>query len=67
MFLVPRTSAKILWGRVMLRYLRLGGLDGSLGLPTSSVEVTDSAERATFEHGRIRWDRASGEVTVVVR
>ena len=56
---------KTLWGRVLVRYNHIGGVDGRMGLPTSSNVVTKGGEHATFEHGLIRWDRSTGEVTVV--
>jgi hypothetical protein len=65
MFVVPHRSPRTLWGRVMLRYGKLGGLTGAMGLPTSSVTVTDAGAYATFEHGSIRWNRATGDVTVI--
>jgi uncharacterized protein with LGFP repeats len=43
-----------LWGRVLKAYLNKGGATGSLGFPTSRVQVADNhSSSGTFEHGSI--------------
>jgi SpoIID/LytB domain protein len=43
-----------LWGKVLKVYLRRGGATGSLGYPTTRVQVApDGTTSARFEHGRI--------------
>ena len=46
------------------RYRELGGFDNDLGAPTSRVDTTDGIDTATFELGRIDYDRATGIATV---
>ena len=50
-----RASApSALWGRVLDTFLAHNGVDGSLGFPTSRVQVADNGSTsATFEHGSI--------------
>lgn len=64
-FLVPRRAPRTLWGRVLLRYHKLGSVTGSLGLPTSSEARTATGALATFQGGTVIWDRATGKVSVV--
>lgn len=43
-----------LWGRVLHAYLGDGGATGSLGFPTSRVQIAnDGSSSGTFEHGSI--------------
>ncbi len=47
-------GAEALWGRVLDTFLAHNGVDGSLGFPTSRVQVADNGSTsATFEHGTI--------------
>ncbi len=64
MFLVPHSRARVLWGRILLRYQKLGSVSGRLGAPTSGMISTATGARTTFEHGGIAWDRSTGRVTV---
>ena len=46
------------------RYRELGELASDLGAPTSRANTAGSVDTATFEHGRIDYDRATGVATV---
>ena len=46
------------------KYRELGEFDSDLGAPTSRVTTADGVDTATFEHGRIDYDRATGVATV---
>jgi hypothetical protein len=46
------------------KYRELGEFDSDLGAPTSRVSTADGVDTATFEHGRIDYDRAAGVATV---
>jgi SpoIID/LytB domain protein len=47
-------GADALWGRVLDAFLAHDGVKGSLGFPTSRVQVADNGSTsATFEHGSI--------------
>jgi SpoIID/LytB domain protein len=49
------SGADALWGRVLNVFLDRGGVQGSLGFPTSRVQVAgDGSTSATFEHGSIQ-------------
>lgn len=63
-FRIGKLAARTLWGRIMLRYRKLDGIHGGLGLPMTSVEPTDVGESATFEHGSIQWDQATNTISV---
>lgn len=53
-YLKDGLGAFALWGNVMKWYGTQGGAGGSLGFPTSRVEVRENgSESATFEHGTI--------------
>jgi hypothetical protein len=60
----PDGQAKALWGRILLRYGKVGYTGGRLGLPRTSVQRVPYGSRAVFQHGTIRYDRSSGRVTV---
>jgi len=66
-YLVPQQPAYTLWGRILLRYGNLGSVTSDLGLPVSSVISTTTGQYAKFQHGTIRWDAATGDVTVEYR
>jgi SpoIID/LytB domain protein len=47
-------GANALWGRVLHKFLQRNGVSGSLGFPTSRVNVAgDDSASANFEHGSI--------------
>lgn len=46
------------------KYRELGSFDSDLGSPTSRVTTTGTVDTATFEHGRIDYDRSTGVATV---
>jgi LGFP repeat len=61
----PVTGAPVLRGPILAAYLDHGAETGSLGFPTA--EETDDGSgrrRSDFEHGTIRYDPATGAVTV---
>jgi hypothetical protein len=60
----PDGAAKALWGRILLRYGKVGYTDGRLGLPRTSVQRVSYGSRAVFQKGVIRYDHSSGRVTV---
>lgn len=62
---VPRNKpVRVLYGRILDRYRRLGFATGRLGPPTSSIRKVHGGQRATFRHGVIRWDRSSDSTSV---
>jgi uncharacterized protein with LGFP repeats len=60
----PDGEAKALWGRILLRYGKVGYTGGRLGLPRTSVQRVPYGSKAVFQHGVIRYDRSTGRVTV---
>jgi hypothetical protein len=56
----------ILYGRIRLRWGKLGGPEGALGLPLSSVRSNDERESARFENGRIVLVRDTNELVVEI-
>jgi SpoIID/LytB domain protein len=59
-------GADALWGRVLNAFLAHDGVDGSLGFPTSRVQVADDgSSSATFEHGSIQCPPAGGGACTV--
>jgi stage II sporulation protein D len=65
MFSTVKTGAHVLYGRIMHRWEREGAAFSWLGFPTTNVQQTANGLRCTFEGGRILWDKATGEFTVV--
>jgi hypothetical protein len=54
-------GADALWGRVLDAFLGHDGVKGSLGFPTSRVQVAkDGSTSATFEHGSINCPPPGG-------
>lgn len=66
---VPRDQhrIKLLYGRILARYARLGYARGRLGAPRTSVHRVDGGARAVFAHAVVRWDRSRDRVTVRYR
>jgi len=64
MYRVGKQHTYTLWGRIMIRYRKLGGITGQLGPPTSNMLPTGTGRRAEFVHGSITWNRDTGDVTV---
>jgi|RhiMethySRZTD1v2_1073278.scaffolds.fasta_scaffold38108_6 uncharacterized protein with LGFP repeats len=64
MYRVGKRQPDTLWGRVLIRYRKLGGITGRLGVPTSSMMPTGDGRKANFAKGSITWDRDTGRVTV---
>jgi len=59
-----RKRAYLLRGRILLRYRKMGGVDGKLGVPTSTLTRNGPREQVTFQHGRIVHNRVSREIQV---
>ena len=55
---------RLLFGRVLLRWIKIGGVGGALGVPTTSVDSTRKRDRARFEHGRITWNKRNDTIVV---
>jgi hypothetical protein len=55
---------RMLFGRVLRRWIKTDGVTGSLGAPTSSVSSTSARETAAFQHGRITWFKADNRIVV---
>lgn len=55
---------RLLFGRILIRWLKLGSVRGRLGAPTSSVRSSPSRQSATFRHGRITWHKSDNTVRV---
>jgi hypothetical protein len=55
---------RLLFGRVLLRWIKTGGVGGSLGAPTTSVRSSRTKDTAKFEHGSITWNRDDGTIVV---
>jgi uncharacterized protein with LGFP repeats len=55
---------RLLSGRVLIRWLKLGSARGRLGAPTSSIHASRTRETATFRHGRITWRKNDNRVIV---
>jgi uncharacterized protein with LGFP repeats len=54
-------GANALWGRVLAEFLGRNAVKGSLGFPTSRVQVADNgSSSATFEHGSIQCPPPDG-------
>jgi hypothetical protein len=65
-FWSPTTAARWLVGPILARYREEGGPAGRLGFPVSDVVTApDGTQSATFEHGAITYDPATGETDVV--
>jgi hypothetical protein len=54
----------VLYGRVRVRWIKLGGLGGPLGAPLTSLASDAARDTAKFQHGRITWYKSANEVVV---
>jgi len=61
---VSTRNAYLVRGRILIRYRKLGGVDGRLGVPTSTTTRTGPREQVTFQHGRIVHNTASRKIWV---
>jgi uncharacterized protein with LGFP repeats len=64
LYRIGRQRVYTLWGRILIRYLRLGGISGGLGLPTSNMMPIQVGRKANFRHGSITWDRRDDTIKV---
>jgi uncharacterized protein with LGFP repeats len=61
---VSETGAFGVWGPINTAWLAAGGVAGPLGVPTSDVvDLSPATQQATFAHGVLTLDVASGGVT----
>jgi stage II sporulation protein D len=58
------TGAHEVHGRILRRYLGLGGETSRLRLPTSGEYDVPGGRRSDFQGGRLTWNRTTGAVTV---
>lgn len=65
MFSTVKTGAHVLYGPILKRWQQEGAAFSWLGFPTTNVQPTAKGMRATFEGGRIAWDKTTHEFTVV--
>ena len=63
----PSAGAHVVYGAILARYLAVGGPTGRLGTPTSSEHDVPGGRANDFAGGVIRWDAATGAVTVWLR
>jgi uncharacterized protein with LGFP repeats len=54
-------------GAVLRKYVSLDGASGRLGFPLTGVADISGGSRARFQHGRITYDKSTGNVTVEYR
>lgn len=67
MYVLADGTAKALWGRIQLRWHKLGGFGGRLGGPRTSVLSRSYGFKAGFQGGVIRYDTSANSVTVTYR
>jgi stage II sporulation protein D len=60
------SGAILVYGAIDRRYVREGGLASPLGWPLGMNYAVPGGERVDYQHGYIRWDRASGSTRMVV-
>ena len=63
----PSAGAHVVYGQILSTYLAAGGPTGRLGTPTSSEHDVPGGRANHFAGGVIRWDTASGGVTLTLR
>lgn len=61
---VGKERAYLLRGRILIRYRKVGGVDGKLGVPTSTLTRNGPRQQVTFRRGRIVHNTVSGEIRV---
>ena len=61
------TGAREVRGAIRQKWASLGWERSSLGYPTSNEFAVPGGRATDFERGRIRWDAATGQVTVTQR
>jgi hypothetical protein len=64
MYRIGKHKAYTLWGRILIRYRDLDGINGRLGLPRSNMVPIRNGHKATFAHGSITWNQQADTVTV---
>jgi uncharacterized protein with LGFP repeats len=61
------TGAREVHGKILRRYLQLGGPASQLGLPTRNEYGVKGGRRSDFQGGTITWTAATGATTVTYR
>lgn len=59
------TGAVEVHGAILARYWTLGGPGGALGLPVTDERAAPGGRESVFQHGILRWNAATRQVTVV--
>jgi uncharacterized protein with LGFP repeats len=63
-YAITKVGAHVIHGKILARWNQEQSANGWLGYPTTDVTAVDGGLRCKFQHGVIRWDRATGEFTV---
>jgi uncharacterized protein with LGFP repeats len=62
---VPPGEPFAVFGPIYDEWVRQGGVGGALGYPTSDVvDLDPGQQQATFEHGTVTYDNATGATRV---
>jgi len=61
----PATGAHEVHGAILKTYLGMGGSASRLGLPVTDEYSVPGGRESAFQHGRLRWDAATNQVTVI--
>ena len=61
----PETGAHEVHGAILKTYLGMGGSGSRLGLPITDEYSVPGGRESAFQFGRLRWDAATNEVTVI--
>ncbi|MFW5474970.1 N-acetylmuramoyl-L-alanine amidase [Knoellia sp. CPCC 206450] len=61
----PGTGAWSTVGGIHGRYVGVGGASSSLGFPLNEEHAWSGGMEQDFEGGTIRWERATGQITVI--
>jgi N-acetylmuramoyl-L-alanine amidase-like protein/LGFP repeat-containing protein len=64
MYRIGKHKAYTLWGRILIRYRDLDGINGRLGLPRSDMVPIRNGRKANFANGSITWNQRANSVTV---
>ncbi|MDQ3276597.1 MAG: N-acetylmuramoyl-L-alanine amidase, partial [Actinomycetota bacterium] len=67
MFSAKAIGARALWGPILHRYQRAGGVNSAMGLPLSKPKRVPGGRRALFQYAWIYYDRSSDSTSVRYR
>ncbi|WP_024800056.1 LGFP repeat-containing protein [Nocardia sp. BMG51109] len=59
-----KTGAHIVWGDIRTEWESNGGVNGSLGYPTTDEEDADAGKKSDFTGGSISWNSTDRQTTV---